>query len=293
MRHATLLVSSFIATMAVAQDYLANDPVWTVHSVCGVPAPCIANDTYNYYTAGDSVIDGTTWTKVLRVGSYTLSWQGLPPSDPSCQGLHPYGPANYGVKLIRQEGRQLRILDGTDQLLHEFDLVVGQTLPISSANWNASITVLAVDSVLIGSEMRARYQLANSWAQYLIEGVGSSHGLFEPLSDFFDCGFSLDCFGLGSESYYPTAGGTCWLVMGVGRSQGLEQVQLSPNPASESVMLSGLEGVTEVTVHDAFGRLVHRQRASGTNVTMDVSQLPEGCYTVVADQRVHRMVVAR
>ena len=296
MRRTTLLLSSLIASAVVAQNYLANDPVWRVHSVCGVPAPCIAYDDYNYYAAGDSVIQGVTWTKVLRQGSYTLGWQSPNPPDPNCQGLHPYGPAYYGVKLIRQEGRQLRIWDGTDQLLHEFDLVVGSTLPLSSTNWNTDITVVAVDSVLIGTEMRARYELANSWAQYLIEGVGSSHGLFEPVSNFFDCGYGLDCFGLGADAFYPSAGGSsCWLPMAVHEVNAVGEWTLAPNPADHVVTITtNTSASQEVVVRDMHGRIVLRERLSSLpKASLDLSRLPSSCYALsIGEELPKRLVVA-
>ena len=298
MRHTTLLVSSLIASVAAAQNYLANDPVWRVHSICGVPAPCIANDTYNYYTAGDSVIQGVTWTKVLRQGSYTRGWQSPNPPDPTCQGLYPYGPTYYGVKLIRQEGRQMRIwADDTDQLLYEFDLVVGSTLPLAWNNWNTDITVLAVDSVLIGTEMRARYELANSWAQYLIEGVGTSHGLFEPVSNFFDCGYGLDCFGLGADAFYPDAGGpSCWLAMAVDQEHAPSEWTLAPNPADDMVTITTkATGSQEVLVRDMHGRIVLQERlSSAAKATIDVSALPNGCYALQVNGSVScKFMVAR
>ena len=239
MRYTTLLfVPLLTVTGLSAQDYLADGPLWRVRSLCGVPAPCIATDNYLYFTAGDSVIEGVTYTKVLRQGSVTYNWQASPPPLSNCSGTTNYGPDYDVPQLVRQVDRQLRIWDGTaDVLLHEFDLVVGSTLPQSWTNWNEDITVSAVDSVLVGTEMRARYALQNSWAPYLIEGIGSSHGLFEPISNFFDCGYELECFGLGAESYYPVAGEACGLPMGVadlGRNE--EQWTLAPNPASDAVL---------------------------------------------------------
>lgn len=297
MRHTTLLLSALIASGVAAQNYLANDPVWRVHSVCGVPAPCIAYDDYNYYTAGDSVILGVTWTKVLRQGSYTLSWQSPNFPDPNCQGLHPYGTEEYGVKLIRQEGRQLRIwADDTDQLLYDFDLVVGSSVPQTWINWSSDVTVIAVDSVLIGAEMRARYELANSWAQYLIEGVGSSHGLFEPLTDFFDCGYGLDCFGLGTEAYYPTAGGpSCSLIMTVDGPEVTASWTFSPNPADHMVSIStNSMAAKPVVVRDMRGRVVVLERLSaGPSASLDVAHLPDGCYALsVSDSAPRLLVVA-
>ena len=300
MRHTTLLLSSLIALSAGAQNYLANNPVWSVHSICGVPAPCIASDDFNYYTAGDSLVQGVTWTKVERQGQYSLAWQSPNFPDPNCQGSYPYGPAvdvSY-TQLVRQEGRQLRIwADDSDQLLYDFDLVVGSTLPLSWNNWNTDITVLAVDSILIGTEMRARYELANSWAQYLIEGVGTSHGLFEPVSNFFDCGYGLDCFGLGTDAFYPpgASGPSCWLTMAV-EEPVADVWSLSPNPTDDAIVITAARGtLREVVLRDMHGRLVQRLRpAFALNATLDVSALPNGCYAVQVNGGVpEKLMVAR
>ena len=294
MRQPVLALLVLGAATVNAQDYLGNDPRWRQNSICGVPAPCIASDTYQYYTAGDSLIGAVTWTKVLRTGTVSLSWQSPDPPQPSCSGTTGYDTDLYGVRLIRQEGRQLRIwADDSDQLLHEFDLQVGETLPQSFTNWSTQITVIAVDSVLIGTEMRARYELSNSWAQYLIEGVGSSHGLFEPLTDFFDCGYGLDCFGLGTVSYYPaTWSGSCVLIMGLEESAEKEAMVLAPNPADETVAISGMGTGAVITVHDALGRIVLQERSGGSTSQLDVSSFANGCYSILVADRVMRLVVS-
>lgn len=294
MRNITFLLSSLFGTAVVAQDYLANDPIWRQHSLCAVPVPCIASDVYNYFTAGDSVIDNVTWTKVQRFGYVMYNWQGPQPQGPGCTGLAPYGPAFHGTWLVRQEARQLRIwVDDADQLLYDFDLVVGSTLPLSWNNWNPDITVLAVDSVLIGTEMRARYELGNSWAQYLIEGVGSSHGLFEPLSNFFDCGYGLDCFGLGGIGYYPSEGPDCALEMRIAHSAVMRADLIAPNPANDVVRISANEPWNAVEIRDARGCVVLRHPKSATN-EMAVSMLTPGHYIVHGLGAVPlRLVIAR
>lgn len=296
MRHTSLLILSLFALNAGAQAYLANDPVWHVRSICAVPVPCIATSNHNYLLVGDSVINGSTWTKVQEQGTSTLNWQGGGPADPGCQGTTMY--ISPWVRLIRQEGRQLRIwADEADQLLHDFDLEVGDTLPLSYTNWNTDITVLAVDSILIGMEMRARYELGNSWAQYLIEGVGTSHGLFEPVSNFLECGFSLECFGLGTDAYYPpgVTGSSCLLAMTMDEAKAPDSWSLSPNPADNAVMINA-NGTAPlvVKVQDMRGRIVLLKRlTTASNASLDVSSLPNGCYALSVDRAMpKRLVVA-
>ncbi|MCB0764577.1 MAG: hypothetical protein KDB84_07735 [Flavobacteriales bacterium] len=293
MRNVTLVLFALASSIATAQDYLGNEPIWQVHSICAVPAPCIATDVYNYTLAGDSVINGVLWSKVVRSGMITYNWQASPPAGPGCQGSMQYSAGYHGVWFIRQVGRQLRIwTDDTDELLFDFDLHVNDVLPVTWNNWNTDITVIAVDSVLIGTEMRARFELANSWAQYLVEGVGSSHGLFEPISNFLECGYGLDCFGLGMESYYPeTFSGSCQLAMGTADLAREEPLTAYPSPAQDVVRLTGVRSGAVVQIIDPVGREVLHEPYS--NGTLDVSSLPAGVYTVIAEGRSLRIPVMR
>lgn len=292
MRRAILPVFLGLSVAASAQGYLDNDPRWSVRSICAVPAPCIATDTYMYFTAGDSLIEGTLWTKVLRQGEVSYLWQGPPPVGPGCSGGMLYGPELHGVYLVRQEGRQLRIrADNADTLLYDFDLNLGDTLPLSWNNWSDDITVVAVDSVLVGNTMRARFELANSWAQYMIEGVGTSHGLFERVSDFFDCGFELLCFGLGEVAYYPSTGVACEGIMAV-VDRKLPPMTVGPVPASEQFTLFSAGPLGSIRVLDATGREVVRAQSADPSASIDVSGLPNGPYTVLVDgHQPHRIVV--
>jgi hypothetical protein len=183
------------------------------------------------------------------------------------------------VYLIRQDGRQLRIwADEMDGLLYDFDLDVGSTLPLSWNNWNDDITVVAVDSVLIGGSMRARFELANSWAQYLIEGVGTSHGLFEPVSNFLECGYELLCYGLGNVAYYPGTG-SCELIMALPQNVG-PKVTIGPLLASDVLQVEGTGALGGIRVLDASGRVVLTVNAPERTALIDVSALPAGPYLI-------------
>ncbi|MBK6410853.1 MAG: T9SS type A sorting domain-containing protein [Flavobacteriales bacterium] len=294
-RRFTTFLGLLAAFGVQAQDYLANDPVWRVQSICAVPVPCIAIDNYSYHTAGDSVIAGINWTKITRQGTISYMWQSLPPVPQSCEGSTSYGPEFYPVQLIRQEGRQMHIWDGSsDQLLYDFDLQVGDTLPISWNNWNEEITVIAVDSVLVGSEMRARYEMGNSWAQYLIEGIGTDHGLFEPISIAFDCGYSLGCFGLGNMSYYPLpATGSCEGSMRIDDHAPRVPISVAPVPATDRLTLRGSQSREHYTIIDPWGRAVLRGETRQSETEIDLSTLSNGMYSLVIGRSALRVIVMK
>lgn len=218
------------------------------------------------------------WTKLIREGMVSQVWYGSFSVPQDCQGNYTYGPDEYGSTLIRQSGRQLRILDaGTDQLLYEFDLHTGDTLPPSWNNWSNTITVTGVDSVLVGTEMRARYALANSWASYLVEGVGSSHGLLEPVTDFFDCGYTLECFGVENVP--------CSINMGISATPGPVQPAVFPNPGTDGFTLTLTPGPHTITLFDATGRMVLQRSAQGPRHEFHADKLPSGIYLMKVDDQ--------
>jgi len=59
-------------------------------------------------------------------------------------------------------------------------------------------------------------------------------------------------------------------------------LRVYPNPASQNVQVSSAQELTdaELDILDNQGRSVHAQRATGTLVDIDVSQLSSGRYTL-------------
>lgn len=58
-------------------------------------------------------------------------------------------------------------------------------------------------------------------------------------------------------------------------------LQLSPNPATHTVQVSTDGQTGEIEVMDALGRVLLRQTMGETDVSLDVSELPQGLYRVV------------
>ena len=281
-----LLLAGLLPLCAFAQnDYFANDPIWRQSSLCngggGVGGSCISDKTYNYVLAGDTVANGYTYKKVMRQGTETLYWQGgNPPPPPIYTGTIQFGPEF--VAYLRQDGltiRELQVDIGMEYLVHDFNLNTGDTLPWSTTNWNTDITVGAIDSIQVGTEWRKRFALVNSWAPYLIEGIGSSHGLLEPVSNFFDCGYALECFGLGAVGYYPAPGPDCALAMGTtGPEPMIIDLAVYPNPAMDRLHITGDQPLGPVSLFDAQGRVVAAARAQGSALDLDIHDLPPGLY---------------
>lgn len=292
----TLFLIVFAVPLAAAaqNDYFANDPVWRVGSLCnnggGIGGSCMSDKTYNYYLSGDTLANGFTYKKVMRQGTETVYWLGgNPPPPPMCTGTSQFGPEL--VALLRQDGLAIfEWQEDMDVLVYDFDLNTGDTLPLSTTNWNTDITVGAIDSIQVGTEWRKRFALINSWAPYLVEGIGSSHGLLEPVSNFFDCGYELECFGLGSMGYYPSQGPDCHMAMGLFDPPARPaQFQVFPNPATTGIEVVSDRSLGTVRLFDAQGRevLVHTTNAMSTRIGLE--GLGAGMY-VLANASERRLV---
>lgn len=285
MRTSFLLAWAVPLAVTAQNDYFANDPVWRVSSLCnnggGIGGSCMSDRTYNYFLSGDTSANGYTYKKVMRQGTETVYWQGgNPPPPPMCTGTTQFGPEL--VALLRQDGLAIfEWQEDMEVLVYDFDLNTGDTLPLSTTNWNTDITVGAIDSVLVGTEWRKRFALINSWAPYLVEGVGSSHGLLEPISNFFDCGYELECFGLGNMGYYPAQGPDCHMVMGILPPPVLPApLHVFPNPANTEVMVVGDRLLGTLRLLDAQGREVLVHAANAPSGRIDLAGLRTGMYVL-------------
>lgn len=279
-----LLAPLLVPIWAQAQpEYLAHQPVWVQSSVCANQSgagPCLAQDAYRYTLGSDSLIGGVTYTRILRSGAVTLMPMGGQP-DPSCTGTTAYSP--WLAALVRQQGRSLRAWTGeVDTLLHDFDLEVGAMLPLSLTNHSSDVQVVAKDSVQMNGEWRRVYTLSNSWAEFLVEGAGSNFGLLEPIANFLECGYSLECYGLAGEGYYPVPGVQCDLSDGLAEAAA-PLVTMGPNPAGEqlTIRLSAAVANATLTLLDATGRAVRSTPMMGSTHQWDVADLPAGVFHVV------------
>src|SRR4030095_16838395 len=125
---------------------------------------------FNYYLNGDSTLNSHTYKKLFTKGTGWFSWFSNPPVPSCCPGPYIFHDTLNPVALLRDTLNKIFIVDNIanpEMLLYDFNLAVGDTLPLSYNNFNQDLIVIAIDSIPISNFYRKRFELSNSVSQYL------------------------------------------------------------------------------------------------------------------------------
>jgi hypothetical protein len=280
------LICIFPTTGHTQSNYLANQPLWTVSSSCAAPFPCVENKFYNYYLNGDSIVGSFTYKKLFIRGIGGFQWFDNPPIPPNCIGSYSFNDTTTAIALIREDAKKMFInVGGVDTLLYDFDLNVGDTLPITYNNFASDIYVFAIDSFLVDTNYRKRFTLlGNTSSYFLLEGIGHDKGLLETLSLAFDCGYNLQCFGLGDTSYYPSLSTTCDIFVGlqeVGKDKHLPSSYPNPCINLSRVQLYDLpSSPCTIRVVNSLGQQIELLKNIQDQHSLDVTTYLSGTYFI-------------
>ncbi len=244
----------------------------------------------SYITSGDTLIAGNTYCKLTKSVSYI--------SDAYYSGGGHYHSSNYiGVSYAgcyRNDSIAKRVYfvpadSSNEKLLYDFSIQLGDTI---GEWWNSdniplnyTIIVEAEDSVLIDGVYRRRLSLTPTGhgQGYLIEGIGSTFGLLNPLMYFENFG-DLNCFSVNGQTLYPDSTSPCILVDQINDPSATSHFSIHPNPANEFIYLrlpfkNSRSSSYEIT--DCTGKILHKGNLLLQNETekaINISNLPAGFY---------------
>lgn len=179
----------------------------------------------------------------------------------------------------------------TDFLVYDFNINAGDTL-----NWKVNNQAcLSVDSiVLTGGIVRKKFNFSNS--DFWIEGIGSCFGFFGPYEYQSQHLHGLKCFTQNNIIVYPdNLNGSCdsttYYPVGIDEiKDDNNSLHIYPNPAQNTINISSpnLEGNYSLKIYNLLGQVVKQSGLSfstAENKTIDVSQLPSGCYELMLINR--------
>ncbi len=273
----------FILLMSIslnAQDYFANNPQWRQSSSCRWFGECIEEQEFVYYINGDSVVDNITYKKLFKHGRLDQSWMGPEPHE-GCDDHYTFDTFHM---LVRQEGKKIFIKEtgDVDTLLYDFNLIIGDTIPVT---WNQSlnnIVVVGIDSLLVGNSFRTVFHLDATTNNSLIEGIGNDNGFLEPVVIDLECGYNLNCYALNDTTYYPEQGAQCDLAVSVPQNREDEMVNIYPNPAYEFIYIKPvnftLKEKAQIDIFNINGKMVYSEAFNNGKRRINVNQWPNGMF---------------
>ena len=248
-------------------------------------------EDYQYLLKGDTVISSKSYKKIYmngmhryQIASNVYGWSHW---DGSYIGGLFDDTLNKRVYYVPKNSIN-------DTLLYDFNLNVGDTLPQSysydiSYGVQDTIIIDTIDSIQIGNIFAKRFHLdrAGFGKEYLIEGIGSTLGLLERITSFFEHSYSLECFRNGNLAgfvKYDTT--TCDLI--VGRSELTREndtrISINPNPITGTSLLNIEGNLTEnysVVIFNSFGQKIIELTNPNKQATIRSKDFTSGLYFLV------------
>jgi len=285
-----LLTAFFYLTIVKGQTnvyhpFPDSNAVWTVQAggccASGCPSPPSPNPvlddySFSYFLESDTLINGLKCSKLYKsgfvhshcmFGNYINNWW---PIYKTYIGAYRQDIQLKKVLFIYPSSKQ-------ECLLYDFSLNVGDT--IESSCLEGEIIISSIDSVLIGNNYRNRFHVSNS-PYSIIEGIGSTAGLFEPFFPFEYSG-TLNCFVHNGQTIYPDTITTCEIVTHANEVKSVQSFLISPNPfiTQTSIQSNQYFNNAILTVYNSVGQQVKQiKNIIGQTVTLNRDKLPGGMY---------------
>lgn len=284
MKTTLLLILLTIAPFVQSQNYLQSGSQWRIDGVgLSMVNPCYYTERFVCEITGDSLVLGQTYKKIFHHG-IKMEGPTMPNPNSNCASPQTF---NKLYALIRQEGLRLYIFNGSeDQLLYDFDLQVGDTLPLSFNNFANDITVDSINTLQVGNETRKVFYLSQQTeVTMIIEGIGHNWGLIGTMQPFEFYETELECYAINDTAYYPSLGAPCELNVGLEELEATVALNAYPNPTNEKILIETGSLSTVQTLHlvDLYGVncLVENdyQLVDG-GISLDLTKLATGIYVV-------------
>jgi hypothetical protein len=272
------------AQTSVYHPFPDSNAVWNFNHGqiwgCGPPLYYYLSENYSIIINGDTIINSQQYHKLY-----------IPFVQSNCIGTIVNQDTGY-FGCVREDTALRKVFyvypnSSVDSLLYDFNLQAGDTVRGVLAVSNPSYaTVIAIDSVLVGSNYRKRWDINPWYNTYLIEGIGSTYNLTGPALQVTDGpDYSLVCFSQNGIPLYPDTATSCNLITGVIDIPEQNNFTFSPNPATSEIRIENQDSRIEaVEVYDVVGgrvkNLILNPSPSGEGLRADVSSLSAGIYFV-------------
>lgn len=247
--------------------------------------------TYKYYKDfidGDTIFNSNEYYKIYQSGYTYQGWYGYP-------GWYSYYEHSLHGYLREENDKWYIFYQNQDTLMFDFTLETGDTLKGFLAYSSPyDIIVYDVDSIIIDGDYKKRLQLSCNGlinAAYLIEGIGSTTGLWAPIYQF-EWDEHLVCYARNGISLWGESTEECDLAVNINEIQRNNcPFSIFPNPCEDVITLSIPAGFGKVkfTLINVIGGIVHQDLLeSPSSCKINVNSYPSGIYLAIFESKSQR-----
>lgn len=284
----SVLITSF---SSFAQQYvpMPTDSAWWMYrSVMGGEGHTEYTETL-ILAAGDTVWSGHTYTKLMKRSDNYDVFNGNP-FPTSFIADHP----DVFVGGMREENKvvYVRRYGIGESILFDFNLQVGGTF---QPNQNTTVTVTAIDDVLVGSTYRKRYTTTGG---VFIEGIGNRNsGVMNQYG-------SLVCFkaeqSFNTGYYSPQNSNDCHYIfpygtaLNVSTTETENELSIFPNPFTDRINIDIATPGT-LGMYNSLGQCIKKMSYSnaGKHSIDNLSNLPSGLYFININDRDGKLITTK
>jgi hypothetical protein len=287
MKNYLVIISILLGFTSAAQIYHpfpTKNTIWTQMS----PNPSrFEHDIFHIYALkdNDTTINGKIYHKLYNSEDTVFTEKEL------CGGIREEDKKVYYYSLDSLIYPREQTIPGTEYLLYDFSLKVGDMITRDNYRVGAPLSVSHIDSILIGTEYRKSinfdfdYGYEMSW----IEGIGSLRGIITVTGGYLTSGGSknnLICFRQNNEILYHNTGygNNCFYKNDYNSlevSNFDKPFILAPNPVSATCKVSFSACYYQLQIVSLFGIVVREYNVTGqTSIIVDRHGLPSGIYFI-------------
>jgi hypothetical protein len=270
-----------ICKPANSQTYIPiplDSTIWKVKIWAGLPWPYGWDCNIYEHTAGDTIINGKSYTLIKMLYDSFCATHVSP---------------IFKSFAIRQDSLErkvyvIRLPDSlTERIMYDFTQTTGDTCNsvLCPDAFSCGYTLIqSVDSIYLINRFHKRINLNGGCCMAsLIEGIGSTYGLVDRLF-IFESGSDLECvrnYKNGNIFTFPNFSGSCDTANISISEYKSENYSLNvyPNPIIDQIIFEYTSALKNIHIYNLLGQEIYYLKIDNkNNVQLDIKGLPESIF---------------
>jgi hypothetical protein len=266
----------FAFTLIQGQSYfplIQSNKFWTVLHGDGSQI-CYLSGGDQYFFQYDTVISGVVYQIVYGYPIETIQ------TGPFCPPL----TVNYNfcsIKAFMREdsiNKKVFIYDqnnNAEDLLYDFNLSPGDTLKSAYASQGSILVLDSIGTIILSNGAQRRIFYLNN-SEFFIEGIGSSQGLWAPISQGIGFWEEPTCV---SENNVQLWGDQCSLISSLDQPAEEFNFHIYPNPTNDYIKINCfIPAYSRFKIFDLLGNCVKTIVIRENNPIIDIRDLTSNYY---------------